>query len=272
MGERVEGKVAVVVGAGSIGQGIGNGKAAAIVYAREGARVLAVDYNLEAAEETRDSIEEEGGDCIAFKADVSNPIECKGVIEKCIDTFRRIDILHNNVGIGEVVGIAETSEEGWERTLNVNLRSMFLLCKYTIPHMVKEGGGSIVNISSIASIRYPGFAHFAYSVSKGGVDALTREIALEYASKGVRVNAILPGFINTPRIVGKLTHVYGGKVDDMIKTRDSLCPTGRMGEPWDVAYAALFLASDEAKYITGVTLPVDGGLSLKVGTTAKASR
>ena len=151
MGERVEGKVAVVVGAGSIGQGIGNGKAAAIVYAREGARVLAVYYNLEAAEETRDSIEEEGGDCIAFKADVSNPIECKGVIEKCIDTFRRIDILHNNVGIGEVVGIAETSEEGWERTLNVNLRSMFLLCRYAIPHMVKQGGGSIVNISSIAS-------------------------------------------------------------------------------------------------------------------------
>ena len=195
MGERVEGKVAVVVGAGSIGQGIGNGKAAAIVYAREGARVLAVDYNLEAAEETRDLIEGEGGNCIAFRADVSKPIDCKGVIEKCVGTFGKIDILHNNVAIGEVVGIAETSEEGWERTLNVNLRSIFLLCKYAIPHMVKQGGGSIVNISSIASIRYPGFAHFAYSVSKGGVDALTREIALEYASKGVRVNAILPGLI-----------------------------------------------------------------------------
>jgi len=137
--------------------------------------------------------------------------------------------------------------------------------------MVKQEGGAIVNISSIASIRYPGFAHFAYSVSKGGVDALTREIALEYASKGIRVNAILPGFINTPRIASKLTHVYGGKADDMIKTRDSLCPTGKMGEPWDVAYAALFLASDEAKYITGVTLHVDGGLSLRIGITTKVS-
>ena len=265
MGERVKGKVAIVTGAGSIGPGMGNGKATAIVYAREGAKVMAVDYNLEAAEETKRLIDEEGGDCIVFQADVSKSSDCKSIVEKCIQTFGRVDILHNNVGIARATGVVESSEEEWDKIIDTNQKSVYLMCKYAIPYMEKQGGGAIISISSIASVRYTGYPIAAYSASKGGVDALTREIALEYASKGIRANAILPGFINTPLIVAALPDTYGGK-EEMIRKRDTLCPTGKMGTAWDIAYAALFLASDEAKYITGVTLVVDGGLSLKIGS------
>ena len=266
MGDRVKGKVAIVTGAGSIGPGIGNGKAAAIVYAREGAKVMAVDYNLEAAEETKRLIDEEGGECIVFKADVSKSSDCKSIVEKCIETFGRIDILHNNVGIARATGVVESSEEEWDKIIDTNQKSVYLMCKYAIPYMEKQGGGAIISISSIASVRYAGYPIAAYSASKGGVDALTREIALEYASRGIRANAILPGYMNTPIAVASVaSEVYGG-AEAMIKKRDALCPMGKMGEAWDVAYAALFLASDEAKYITGVTLVVDGGLSLKIGS------
>jgi len=266
MGNRVKGKVAIVTGAGAVGPGIGNGKAAAILYAREGAKVLAVDYNLEAAEETKRLIDEEGGDCIVFKADVSKSSACKSVVEKCIETFSRIDILHNNVGIAQIIGVVEASEEDWDKVISVNLKSMYLMCKYAIPYMEKHGGGAIVNISSIISIRYGGYPIAAYAASKGGVDALTREVAMEYASKGIRANAILPGFIATPVVRTSLTAAYGGNVDEMLRKRDAICPMGKQGDPWDVAYAALFLASDEAKYITGVGLIVDGGLTLKIGS------
>jgi len=264
MGDRVKGKVAIVTGAGSSGPGMGNGKASAILYAREGARVMVVDYNLEAAEETKRIINEEGGDCITFKADVTRSSDCKSIVEKCLQAFGRIDILHNNVGIVEVGGPVEISEENWEKLLNVNLKSMFLMCKYALPYMEKQGSGSIVNISSISAIRHIGYPSVSYSASKGGVNAFTRNIALQYASKGVRANAILPGFMNTPMVVKSLTDTYGGDVDEMIKKRDAMCPMGKMGDAWDVAYAALFLASDEAKYITGITLVVDGGVTLKM--------
>jgi len=183
--------------------------------------------------------------------------------EACIKHFGRIDILHNNVGIEIPGGIDQASEHDWNRTIDVNLKSMFLTCKYILPYMEKQATGSIVNISSINAIRTLPALSIAYSSSKAGVIALTREIALQYAEKGIRANAVLPGLINTPFVKASLTDAYGGEVQEMIRQRDAMCPMGKQGESWDVAYASLFLVSDEAKYITGTTLVVDGGLTLK---------
>jgi len=262
MGERLKGKTAIVTGAGSILPGMGNGKATAIVFAREGAKVMAVDYNLEAAEETKRLIDEEGGECIVFKADVSKASDCRSMIESCVQTFGRIDILHNNVGMGGYGGAVEASEDFWNKTMNVNLKSMFLTCKYALPYMEKQGSGSITNISSLNSIRVQPAPAIAYAVSKAGVIALTREIAIQYAAKGIRANAIIPGFMKTPMVEFYNPDAYGdGDVETMWRRRDAMCPTGKQGEPWDVAYAALFLNSEEAKYITGTSLVVDGGVS-----------
>lgn len=264
MSNRVKGKVAIVTGAGSIGLGMGNGKASAIVYAREGAQVMIVDCNIDAANETRDLIQEEGGDCIVFKADVSKSNDCKSIVENCIQTYGRIDILHNNVGIEVPGGINEIDEEDWDKTMTVNLKSMFLTCKYSIPHMEKQGGGCIINISSVNAIRTLSALSVPYSASKAGVIALTREIAIQYAAKGIRANTILPGLMNTPLAVTALTEAYGGDVKEMIKMRDAMCPMKKQGDAWDTAYSALFLASEEAKYITGANLVVDGGFTCTV--------
>ena len=221
---------------------------------------MLVDLNLKAAEETKRLIDKEGGDCIAFKADVTKASDCQAMVDQCIQTFGRIDILHNNVGIVEPGGPVEVSEESWDRVMNVNLKSIFLTCKYVLPHMEKQKYGSIVNISSIAGIIVP-YPSVSYTASKAGVIALTRDIAIQYAKKGIRANSILPGLLNTPMVVASLTQSYGGDAAEMIKRRDAKCPTGKQGEAWDVAYAALFLASDEAKYITATTLVVDGGIT-----------
>jgi len=263
MGERLKGKVAIVTGAGSSGPGMGNGKATAILFVREGAKVMAVDCNLEAAGETRRLINEEGGDCVVFEADVAKSADCKSMIENCIQTFGRIDILHNNVGISSRYGIDETSEEQWDKVMNINLKSMFLTCKYALPYMEKQGNGAIVNISTIHAIRVPRPA-LAYAVSKAGVVALTREIAIQYAAKGIRANAILPGLMKTPIVESMAKSSYQGNLEELWKQRDARCPTGKQGDAWDTAYAALFLASDEAKYITGTTLVVDGGITQRI--------
>lgn len=261
---RVQGKVVIVTGAGCIGEGIGNGKAAAILYAREGARVLLADHRLEAAEETKAIIDKEGGDCIAFQADVSKSEDCRGIIEKCIEWGGRVDILHNNVGIELPGGLDDTTEEAWDKTLNVNVKSMFLLCKFAVPYMQHQGGGAIVNISSINAIRTLPAVSLSYGVSKAGVIALTREIAVEYAPQHIRANAILPGMMNTPMVIAALTEAYGGDVAKMTRKRDGLCPTGKQGDSWDIAYLALFLASDEAKYITGTSVIVDGAQTCRI--------
>ena len=177
--------------------------------------------------------------------------------------FDGVDILHNNVGIVEIGGPVEVTSENWDRLFAINVKSMFLAAKHTLPAMVRRGRGAIVNISSLAAIRYPGFPQASYAASKGAVIALTQNIALQYAAQGIRANCILPGLMNTPTIVKPLTAAYGGNLEDMIRRRDAQSPTGRMGDAWDIAHAALFLASDEAKYVNGVALPVDGGLSLR---------
>jgi len=264
MDKRLKDKVAIVTGAGSVGPGWGNGKAAAVLFARNGAKVYAVDINLDAAKETKRIIDSESGNCIVQKVDVTNASEVKAMIDQCIETYGRIDILHNNVGIVEMGGPVELSEENWDRVINVNLKSMFLTCKFCIPYMEKQGGGSIINISSIASIRYSGYPSASYNASKGAINQLTQNIAIQYAEKGIRANCILPGLMNTPMIVEPLKGAYGeNNLEEMIKTRDQQCPMKKMGDAWDVAYAALFLASDESKYITGSQLVVDGGITCK---------
>lgn len=269
MAGRLAGKVAIVTGAGSAGPGWGNGKAVAALFAREGARVFAVDISIDAAAETKSIIEGEGGACEVHAADVSRGREVKALVERCLARFGRIDVLHNNVGILDSGGPVEESEEVWEKTIRVNLNSMFLTCKSVLPQMLRqfesEGkGGSIVNIGSIAGIRYTGVPYIGYSTTKGAVIPFTRAIAMQYAAKGIRCNCILPGLMNTPMVHKGLAGAYAsGDVDRMVAIRDAQCPTGKMGDAWDVAHAALFLASDEAKYITGVSLPVDGGITLK---------
>ena len=196
MAGRVQDKVAIITGAGSIGPGIGNGRATALVLAREGARLLLVDRDSGPAEETCHMIAKEGGDSSIFQADVSVAAACHAIAGECIKRYGRIDILHNNVGIEIAGGLAETTEEAWDRTLAVNLKSMFLMSKAVVPQMERQGGGAIVNISSINAIRTLPALSLPYAVSKAGVIAFTRDVAVEYASKGIRVNAVLPGMMS----------------------------------------------------------------------------
>jgi NAD(P)-dependent dehydrogenase (short-subunit alcohol dehydrogenase family) len=264
MNARLKEKVAIVIGAGSSGPGWGNGKATAVLYAREGARVFAVDIREDAAKETTDIIKQEGGEAVSFGADVSNAEEVKTLVQKCLDTYDRIDILHNNVGILAVGGPEELDEEVWDRHMQVNVKGAFLSCKYVLPVMVKQGKGVVLNISSVASIRYTGYPSAVYNASKGALNQLTQNVAVQYAPKGIRANCILPGLMDTPMIREPLKDVYGpGGIEEMLRRRNEQVPLGKMGDAWDVAYASLFLASDEARYITGVLLVVDGGLTCK---------
>jgi NAD(P)-dependent dehydrogenase (short-subunit alcohol dehydrogenase family) len=257
----MRGKAIIVTGAGSIGPGMGNGKASAILYAREGGRVLLADRDPTAAEETGRLIAGEGGEAMAFACDVTASAECQRMVQACLNAFGSIDVLHNNVGITIPGGPVELSEEDWDRVMRINVKSMFLTCKHVLPHMDRQGRGVIVNIASVNAIRSLPVIALAYAASKAAVIALTREIAVQYAPKGIRANAILPGLMDTPMVKAQLTDAYGGDVEAMLRRRARMCPTGEQGDAWDTAHAALFLASEDAKYITGTTLTVDGGLT-----------
>ena len=265
MSDRLKEKIGLITGAGSIGPGWGNGKAAAVLYAREGAQIFAADLNIEAAEETKSIIEEEGGTCTAFQADVTNIDQVGEMVNACLDVYPRIDVLHNNVGVPHVGGPQETAVEDWDRLFAINAKSMYLTCRACLPQMVAQSSGAIVNISSIASMRYVGFPSAAYSAAKAAVNQLTQNIAVQYAHQGIRANCVLPGLMRTPQIEHYITEGYDGDPQQMFCERNALVPMGRMGDAWDVAHAALFLASDEAKYITGTQLVVDGGISCKMG-------
>jgi NAD(P)-dependent dehydrogenase (short-subunit alcohol dehydrogenase family) len=266
MAERLAGKNALVVGAGSTGPGWGNGKATAVAFAREGAKVACVDVNQEAAGETAGIIHAEGGEAEAFQADASNSTDVERCVDACVSRFGGIDILDNNVGIAEGEGVVDLAEAVWDRIFAVNLKSCFLGMKHVIPIMERQGGGSIINISSVASIRYTGVPYAGYYATKAAMNHLTRTTAAEYASQKIRVNAVLPGLMKTPMVehaAGLVASYGGGDVEEMWRVRATQCPMGEMGDAWDVASAALFLASDEAKYVTGIELVVDGGLTLK---------
>lgn len=267
MAGRLAGKTALVMGAGSSGPGWGNGKATAVLFAREGARVLCVDLNEAAAHETAEIIRSEGGEAEACQADVSKGADVERVVSSCLDRFGRIDVLDNNVGIVQVGGVVELSEEMWDRVFAVNLKSCYLAMKHVIPVMERQGGGSIINISSIASIRYTGVPYSTYYATKAAMNHLTRTTAVEYASRKIRVNAILPGLMKTPMVeqsAGLASSYASGDVDAMWRAREAQVPMGHMGDAWDVANAAVYLASEEARYVTGIELVVDGGITLKV--------
>ena len=263
---RLKNKTAIVVGAGQTpGDTIGNGRATAILFAREGATVALIDRDLESASETKALIESEGGQCFAFEADVTRQKDCEAFVRATVEAFGRIDVLHNNVGIGaDDDEILDLAEESWDRIMRVNLKSMFLSSRSVLPVMREQRCGSIINISSIAAICSSSIV--AYKTSKAGVNALTHQIALENAKYNIRANAIMPGLMNTPMAIEGISRMRGIPKADLIRQRDASVPLGgKMGTAWDVAYAALFLASDEARFITGVMLPVDGGQSARVG-------
>jgi NAD(P)-dependent dehydrogenase (short-subunit alcohol dehydrogenase family) len=264
--KRLKDKTAMVVGAGSIGPGWGNGKATAVTFARQGAQVFCVDRNGAAAEETVEIITSEGGKAAAFTADVSRAGDVEAMVQACLGAYGRIDVLDNNVGIAEIGGVVEVSEADWDRVFAVNLKSAFLAMKHVIPVMARQRGGSIVNISSIASIRHTGVSYVTYAATKAALNQMTRTTAVEFARQHIRVNAILPGLMKTPmveRSLGLAASYAEGDVEAMWRARDAQVPMGHMGDAWDVANAALFLASDESSYITGIELVVDGGITLK---------
>lgn len=261
---RLRGRVAIVFGAGSAGEGWGNGKAAAVAYARAGARVAAVDLDTTAAEVTRDLILAEGGTAIAVQANAAALASVEQAVARAKEAFGRIDILHNNVGITSQGGPVETSEETWDTVMATNVKSMFLTCKAILPLMEAQGAGAIINIGALGGVRWTGYAYCAYAASKGAVNSFTQSVALQYAAKGIRANCILPGVMDTPHIYRQISGFYTSR-EEMVETRHRLSPTGRMGDGWDVANAAVFLASDEARYINGIELLVDGGMHARCG-------
>ena len=260
MGGRLAGKVALVFGAGSSGPGWGNGKAVAVRFAQEGAKIVAVDIAGDAANETCAVIRSGNGVAAPFVADVTEEKDVKATIDFAIAQFGKIDILHNNVGQTAIGELPDIELEGWRRALDINLTGAFLTCRAVIPLMARQRSGAIVNVSSLASIQVNRYPYFSYLSAKAALNQFTRAIAVRYATEGIRANAILPGVMDTPLVRNQLEGQFGSEAE-MILARNAASPMGRMGTAWDVANAALFLASDEAAYITGVCLPVDGGKS-----------
>lgn len=256
-------RVCLVFGAGSSGPGWGNGKATAVTFARAGAVVIAIDIQPAAAEQTRSLIAAEGGRAEARACDVTNSAQVKALVDDVAARLGRLDVLHNNVGITAMGGILEESEESFRRVLDLNLTSAFITTKHCLPHMLRQGRGAIVNVSSVAAIRHT-YPYPSYEASKAGLNQLTVSTAMQYARQGIRANAILPGMMDTPLVYKQIAGHYQD-VEQMRAARAAKTPMGRQGTAWDVAQAALFLASDAAGYITGVCLPVDGGLTCGIG-------
>ena len=265
---RLLNRIAIVVGAGqSPGEGTGNGRATALTFAREGARVLCVDRNLDSAAETAAMIAGENGTAAAFRADVTRDEDLKAMVADAMARWGRIDILHNNVGVSIAGGdavLADLTVENFDRVVAINLRGTIMACKHVMPVMRAQKSGAIVNISSMAAwVAYP---YVAYKATKAAMIAFTEQLALQNASFGIRANVILPGLMNTPMAVDTRARTFNKSRAEVEAERDAQVPLrGKMGTGWDVANAALFLASDDAGFITGVSLPVDGGSCVRVG-------
>ncbi|HZQ63574.1 MAG TPA: SDR family NAD(P)-dependent oxidoreductase [Casimicrobiaceae bacterium] len=261
MSDRLRGKVAIVTGAGSVGPGWGNGRATAVLFAREGAAVLVVDRDRAAAEATASLIARENGRCEVAHADVTDLAAMQAVVAQCVDAFEHIDILHQNVGASIPGGPVEMSVDDFRAQLDLNLTSAFIGCKVVLPHMQGQGHGVITHVGSIGGMRHLGHDHVGYSAAKAGLVEFTRQLAVRYGPHGIRCNTIIPGMMDTPLLEHRVSRQAGRR--DLAGLREEAkvrVPLGCRGDAWDVAYAALYLASDEAKYVTGTELLVDGGL------------
>ena len=263
MSRRLEGKIAVICGAGASQGGVSIGMATALTFAREGARVFAVDRDIALAEGTKAAIEAEGGTVALHECDVTDQASVGAMVEACRTAYGRVDVLFNNVGLFLTGGPLETTEEDFDRLMAVNLKGMFLTMKAVLPLMLEQGGGAIVNNASICAIRYQ-MPSAIYSITKAGVLQLTQNVGVQYAARGIRCNAVLPGNILTDRLIVRLKAAFGDDYRDKVDAWGEQVPSGRSGEPWDVANAVLFLASDEARYVNATELVVDGGLSASV--------
>lgn len=264
MAERLKDKVALVLGAGCLTEGWGNGNATAVAFAREGADIIAVDINEDAAANTAELVEREGRRALHLVADVASLEQVQRAVNIAVETFGRIDILHNNAGINARGGPVELDEEGWDRVMDVNAKGAYSACKAVIPVMQRQGGGAIVHVSSIASVAWTGHPFIAYHASKAALNHLTRAVAVQHAADNIRCNCIMPGLIDSPRIYTSILPFYDGDVEKMRSARSASVPMRRMGDVWDIAHAAIFFASDESKYITGAVLPVDGGITCAI--------
>jgi len=261
---RLDNKIAIVTGAGCVGAGWGNGRAIATRFIEEGARVLAVDLSLDQLEDTMKHNAAQKDRIIPHQCDVTNSDQVRAMVEDCINRFGRLDILVNNVGGSKKGGPVELSEQDWQAQIDYNLTSVFNACKFALPHMAAKKSGSIVNIASTSGLRWTGSAQVAYAASKAGVIQLSKVVAVEYAPKGIRVNTVVPGQLHTPMVEARLAgQRAGGNVDALLKQRLARIPLGFMGNGLDTANAVLFLASDEARFITGTEIIVDGGMSAR---------
>lgn len=261
---RLEGRVAIITGAGCVGPGWGNGRAAAALFAREGARIFAVDKNAQAMTETLDRVHEFGGEIKRHECDVTVAADVVAMVAACRATFGRVDILINNVGGSAPGGPVEMAEEAWDAQVDFNLKSVFLTCKYVLPVMEAQKSGAVVNTASTSGIRWTGAAQVAYAACKAGVIQFSRVVAVQYAGKGIRVNTVVPGQMHTPMVEARLAKQRtGGDVEALLRQRQARIPLGFMGDGRDTAQAALFLASDAARFITGTEIIVDGGMSAR---------
>ncbi len=261
---RLDGKVAIITGAGCIGPGWGNGRAAAVLFAEEGARIFAVDRSADALAETVERVTAAGGTIVTHLCDATRSADVAGMTRACRDAFGRIDILVNNIGGSAKGGPVELSEEAWDAQVDFNLKSVFLSCKHVLPVMEGQGGGVIVNTASTSGIRWTGAAQVAYAACKAGVIQFSRVVAVQYANRNIRVNTVVPGQMHTPMVEARLAgQRAGGDVEALLKERVARIPLGFMGDGRDTARAALFLASDDARFITGTEIVVDGGMSAR---------
>ncbi len=261
---RLDGKVAIVVGAGSVGPGWGNGRATAVIFAREGAKVFAVDRNADSLHETVEKTRAVGGEIMTHLCDATDSKAVAAMVDGCVNAYGRIDILVNVVGGSAPGGPVELPEEVWQSQLDYNLSTVFLACKHVLPVMVPRKSGAIVNISSTSGIRFSGSAQIGYAASKAGVIQFSRSVAVQYAPHGIRVNTVIPGQLHTPMVEARLARQRtGGDIDALLKQRVARIPVGFAGDGRDTAHAALFLASDEARFITGAEIVVDGGMSVR---------
>lgn len=261
---RLAGKVAIVTGAGSIGPGWGNGRAVAVRFAEEGAKVFAVDKDGVAMDETLAHIRKTGNEVTAYSCDITDSAAIALMVTACLAAYGRVDILVNNVGGSKPGGPVEMSEETWDNQIDFNLKSVFLTCKHVLPLMAAQGSGAIVNTASTAGIRWTGAAAIAYAAAKAGVIQFSRSVAVEYAARGIRVNTVIPGQLHTPMVEARLARQKaGGDLHALLKQRLARIPLGFMGDGRDTANAALFLASDEARFVTATEILVDGGMSAR---------